>query len=168
MPSGTKFLLTLIPLIIFGGIGFYVFIPHYLKTNKSPEQESIARTLEDVERARKLVAMALATNAAAAEDGRVDVYRALLSSVTDTREMIDLCSRSGEGPTLEEIRDGDYSRFPYQRAEGAASVENGGKPVFWDREPNAKGSRLVALSDGAVFVIPEEKFQNAMRTSGMK
>jgi len=166
MPSGTKFLLILIPLIIFGGIGFYVFIPHYIKTNKSPEQEAIARVLEDVERAKQLVRMAVNGNAPAAGDGRIDIYRALLASVTDTEEMVDLCRRAGRGPTLEQIRDGDYSAFPYERAEGAASELSGSMPVFWDRAATPKGSRLVALSDGAVFVTSEEKFQAAMRQNG--
>ena len=57
MPSGSKFLLILVFLIIFGGIGFYVLIPHYMKTNLSPEEQAIARTLDDVERAQKLVSM---------------------------------------------------------------------------------------------------------------
>jgi len=168
MPTGSKFLLGLIPLIIFGGIGFYVFLPHYLATHKSPEQEAIARTLDDVERAKKLVAIAVFEKAPAAADGRVDIYRPLLATVRDADELVALCSRSGQGPTLEQIRAGDYSQFPYQRAEGGASMENGSKPVFWDREPMPTGSRLVALSDCAVFLVTDEKFQAAMLNYGMK
>ena len=39
MPSGSKFLLILVGLTLVGGIGFYSLLPHYLKTNRSAEQQ---------------------------------------------------------------------------------------------------------------------------------
>ena len=96
----------------------------------------------------------------------MDIYRALLAAVTDTEEMVALCRRDGVGPTLEQIRDGDYSQFPYQRAEGAASMENGGKPVFWDRKPNSKGSRLVALSDVPCSSFPSRSSRPRCKRTG--
>ena len=168
VPTGSKFLLGLIPLIIFGGIGFYVFLPHYLATHKSPEQEAIARTLDDVERAKKLVAIAVFEKAPAAADGRVDIYRPLLATIRDENELVALCSRLDRGPTLEEIRAGDYARFPYQRAEGGASMENGQMPVFWDREPTAGGNRILALSDCSVHLVSENRLQGHLLRFGLK
>jgi len=167
MPSGTRFLLVLIPVIIFGGIGFYALLPHYIGSKPAPD---VRATEQDIKAMRQLVALMVRSSAGVAPDGRIDAYGALKVLVADEKLRIRLCrsARSGKGPTIEEIRAGDYTNFPYERARGEFSATGAERPVLWDRAPTEKGPRLIVFNNGTAKGVPEAEFKKLLLSYGIQ
>ncbi|MHC4952551.1 MAG: hypothetical protein ACYTGZ_01575 [Planctomycetota bacterium] len=91
--------------------------------------------------------------------GQLDVYRLLASDAEF--DPVDLCksARSKSGPTLDEIRAGDYRRFPYARINTPFDPRDEHETaVLWDASPQETGNRLVATDRGKARRIPENEF----------
>ncbi len=73
--------------------------------------------------------------------------------------------RFGYGPTKEQIKAGDYSKFPYERFRGVI-VLNKELPLLWDRKPDSKGGRVMGFTGGAVKWVPEERALAYLRAAG--
>lgn len=131
----------------------------------------VADELEDHNRLKRILVL-MHTNAPKprwAADGRVDVYGVLLQAGLAEEEIIDLCrsSRSRGGPTLDEIRAGDYSDFPFARRRqpltGSAT-----EVLLWDRRPQFLGRRLFGLHGAAVKYVPEAAFADELARMGAR
>ena len=167
MASGSKFLVLLIPLIIFGGIGFYALLPHHIGSKPAPDVRAME---QDLNAMRQIAALMVRSSGDVAPDGRVDAYGALQLVVADEKLQIKLChsARSGKGPTIEEIRAGDYTNFPYQRARGKFRATGAEKPVLWDRAPTEMGPRLIVFNNGTAKGVPEADFEKLLTSYGIK
>ena len=100
-----------------------------------------------------------------AADGRIDVYAAAF--LEGTQEQIDELFRSerlGIGPTLAEVRAGDYTNFPYQRFKG---VPSRGDPLLWDKQP-VRRYRLIAYSFGRAVLVDEHDAHNILVRAGQE
>ena len=121
-------------------------VPVVMLMTPNKKAQRIAQKVEDMNSIRNMVNIMITDGAPAAPDGRLDVYKALLSNEDSTEEIVYLCrsARTGEGPTIEQIRAGDYSRFPFVRAKGELTMrESYGRPLLWDpraaRKRRARG-----------------------------
>jgi hypothetical protein len=122
--------------------------------------------LEDVNNVRQMVAeMLMADRIEATADGRIDVYRVVFGQIELTEENVAILRhvRSDRGPSIAEVRAGDYGNFVWERAlaedvRGAAEKV----PMLWDPRP-IDGKRVVGFSDGRVKVLTEEEFQGLRR-----
>ncbi len=102
-----------------------------------------------------------------AED-RVDVYLAVRRPDIATHYLAYWSSRSGTGPSTEEILDGDYSKFPYTRFKGRVTHGEHRVPLLWDRDPQPNGRRLVGFNGGTTKWMKEEDLQNLLRDLGQR
>lgn len=120
--------------------------------------------LEDINSLRQLAGLVLDVDGALPVDseGRIDAYKLMMQEGFFDEVMVYLCRsvRFDEGPTIEQIRAGDRSAFPYIAGwpDGPES-----RPVFWDRrvwvDPSSDEKfRLVAFATGSTKVISEEEF----------
>ena len=93
------------------------------------------------------------------KDGALDVYHVVVDDLPADRQLELLRdSRTGVGPLPSEVQQGDYTHFPYERFRGTAPPKDGGEvPLIWDRVAQLDGTRLVALSSGAVKRMEEAK-----------
>lgn len=94
-----------------------------------------------------------------AKDGRIDIYKLVLEGARLESMQVDICysRRTKTGPTLAEIKAGDYAKFPFQRRKGKVPAK-GKVPVMWDEQPDEKGRRLVGYSDGSARLVPREEW----------
>jgi len=96
----------------------------------------------------------------ATPDGRIDAFRTFFESVEldDDHAQYMRNERAGRGPSLAEIRAGDYRNFAWERARVADVRSGGGEtPVIWDPRP-IDGERIVGFKSGLVRVLTEEEF----------
>lgn len=92
--------------------------------------------------------------------GAVDVYavagRVPLSSFRS--------ERLGTGPTETQVREGDYSTFPWERYKGTRQLKQPEPlPLLWETKPDDGGMRLVAMSDGTVRYWDTPTLEAALR-----
>jgi hypothetical protein len=71
-------------------------------------------------------------------------------------------ARYGRGPTEEEAKAGDYSKFPWERYRGARRLGGPPFPLLWEKDPDLDGRMLVARSDGMVAVWDPDTFFRAV------
>ena len=111
-----------------------------------------------------------------AADGRIDIYSVLRNewAATSARTVSDLdivrictSARFGKGPTLAEIRAGDYSNFPYIRRRGPWKAGRAREiPLLWDPEPDDNNKRLVGFSSALVWMVSEDELRVLLEESG--
>ncbi len=125
-------------------------------------------TLTDINRTRNLVSTFFLAHRGesppVAADGRLDVYAAA-GLLVRTQAQIDEFYRSerlGMGPTLAEVRAGDYSNFPYQRFKGTPSI---GDPWLWDKQP-VRGHRVIAFGGGRSALVDEQEARAILARAG--
>jgi len=94
--------------------------------------------------------------------GQLDVYRIVLEADPDERAVVDLCfsARARSGPTIEQIKKGDYRQFAYARASGELKHRGGDNKtlLLWDPSPQPLDRRLVVLDRGGCKSIAEDEF----------
>jgi len=121
---------------------------------------------EDLNNVKQMVAeMLMADRIEATADGRIDVYRVVFGQIELTEENVTILRhvRSDRGPSIAEVRAGDYGNFVWERA--LAEDVRGAKekvPMLWDPRP-IDGERVVGFSNGAVKFLGEEAFQELRR-----
>ena len=100
------------------------------------------------------------------KEGRIEVFGPLLR-IDDHAWMLGCVksTRFGYGPTLQQVRQRDYSKFPYDRFKRVAGIDHKRVPVplVWDKKPDAKGGRIVGLSSGVVKWYRETQVQTMLR-----
>jgi len=134
-----------------------------LSPDAGPDRSlAIAEEAEDQARLKQLAMyVALRTEVPLTKGGQLDLYRVVLEAEPDERAVVDLCfsARARSGPTIEEIKAGDYKRFPYARVSGKFDLRDATATVLlWDGSPQTRRQRLVALDDGTCRTIPEAEF----------
>ena len=115
----------------------------------------------DIANVKQMVAeLGMAKTTHATADGRIDVFRTFFEAVELDEENAGLMyhERADQGPTIAEIRAGDYRHFVWERAR-AIDVEDGDgeTPWIWDPIP-FDGKRVVGFANGRVEVVREEEF----------
>jgi hypothetical protein len=102
------------------------------------------------------------------KDGALDVYRLFPKrELKERHPFVFRSQRTGAGPSLEELKRGDYTHFPYERWRGATPPKKFGRiPILWDRAPQPDGTRLVAMASGTAEVMQEAKLQKLLETYG--
>lgn len=90
------------------------------------------------------------------ETGKLDVYALYRGPIELEERTARLCFslRSNRGPSLEQIREGDYAQFPWIRRVGRPTFE-AIVPMMWEPYGDA---RLVSFSDGSVRVLDAAEF----------
>ncbi|MCK6459782.1 MAG: hypothetical protein L6Q95_07790 [Planctomycetes bacterium] len=128
--------------IVVAAVGFLLCLPLHGVSRKTKAR------LEDTNTLRNLVEPVARTGTLPMKDGAFDPYRFV------RREHIPAhfvrSERAGMGPTDEEIEDGDYANFGWERYRGEGKLEGPPFPLLWDRKPDDDGRILVAYSDGTV------------------
>lgn len=129
---------------------------------------ALAEQADDQERLKQLAVYTfLRTDVPFTKGGQLDVYRIVLEAEPDEREVVNLCfsARARSGPTIEEIKAGDYKRFPYARINWKFALRDGNATaVLWDGSPQPTGHRLVVLDDGTCQTIHETEFAAFLAT----
>lgn len=125
-----------------------------------------ALVTEDMSQMRNLAGLLVLSNFPM-RDGALDVYR-VADDVAEERQLDLLRSaRTGIGPSREELAEGDYTHFPYERFRGDAPPPGAEPvPVLWDRAAQPDGTRLVALSNGAVKRMKEAEVRALLEKCG--
>lgn len=108
-----------------------------------------------------------------ANDGSVDVYKALLTpdphrktSPPDYPKLV-ASDRFGFGPTMAEIQADDYSRFPYERFRGQVDGTTV-VPVLWDRLEPGVNEVMVVFSDLEVRTVGRDQMLELLRSLGQR
>jgi len=102
-------------------------------------------------------------------DGALDVYAVLQGFDPSESNFLDLVhsERRGTGPTMEEIRRGDYTHFPWERARGLERLPPGRTvALLWDREPDEEGRYLVGTSWPRIERVTREELKNLVAGAG--
>ena len=148
----------------------YFVLPIILLVTPNTKTMRIAQKVEDTNNIRQMVGVMISDGADAAPDGRVDVYKALLATTDNPQQLVEICrgARTGKGATIEQIRGGDYSQFPFVRAKGTVTLEMTDRPLLWDAAPREDGERVVGLANGAAMSIPEAEFQKLTKKFDLK
>ncbi|MHC4940874.1 MAG: SH3 domain-containing protein, partial [Planctomycetota bacterium] len=69
-------------------------------------------------------------------------------------------ARTCRGPTVEEIKKGDYARFPYHRAGRWCTADSKRvAPVLWEKEADRNGKVVVAFNTGAVKYMERKEIE---------
>jgi len=149
------------------GAGVFGLLALAIVSQLSPEPGrdpnlAIVEEAEDQARLKQLAMyVVLRTDLPLTKGGQLDLYRVVLDAEPNERAVIDLCfsARARQGPTIEEIRAGNYRQFPYARASGKFEVRDGDlTALLWDPSPQTREQRLIALDDGSCRTIPEAEF----------
>ena len=123
---------------------------------------AMAEEADDQRRLKQLAMyVVLRTDVPLTKGGQLDLYRIVLDVEPNERAVVDLCfsSRARQGPTIEEIKAGDYRRFPYARVSGRFELrDRNATALLWDPSPQERGQRLVALDDGSCRTVKEADF----------
>jgi len=118
--------------------------------------------IEDRDRLRTIVGLIVLGSKPPMEDGALDVYVFVRQGdITRDYYWIFRSTRSGTGPTVEEIEDGDHTNFPWERFHGEMPPRYTG-PLLWERQPDEDGRILVALGDGSVEVWDKKRLDEAL------
>jgi len=115
--------------------------------------------LEDMNRLRTLgdliVREAELEGRVPVDNGALDVYGVVLRFGAPEDQIVDWLhsDRRNMGPTLAEVRAGDYAHFPWLRARLLDRLPEGlGVALLWEPAPDAEGRLLVATSDHRVTI----------------
>ena len=104
------------------------------------------------------------------KDGALHVYRLYeVGDITDKRLSVFRSARTGIGPSLKEVKKGDYTHFPYERYKGAKPPPKGALeaiPLIWDRVASPRGQRLVGYNGGSVELVPEAQLLALLEKHG--
>ena len=152
------------------GLGLAIAAPVLVLYLKGHSQGGLQATLTDLNRTRNLGFFLTHRKESlpVAADGRIDVYDVFLTSLfARTQEDIDDLYRSARldfGPTLAEVRAGDYTNFPYQRFKG---VPSRGDPWLWDRRP-VRGHRVIAFWASASVLVDEQEARAILARAGQE
>ncbi|MHC4940627.1 MAG: hypothetical protein ACYTHK_16930 [Planctomycetota bacterium] len=126
-----------------------------------PRRHLPAEQVEDMNNVRWMLGPIMsAPTIHATADGRIDVYRTVFTSIELDEDNAALLHhrRTDAGPTIEEVRAGDYSNFVWERAKADDVRGAKGKvPVLWDPRP-IDGKRIVGFASGLVKIFPEAEF----------
>ena len=77
-------------------------------------------------------------------------------------------ARYGHGPTEEEAKAGDYTKFPWGRYRGERKPRDAPPyPLLWEKKPDEDGRVVVALSDGSARVWDRETLERALAEAGV-
>jgi hypothetical protein len=168
-PTKIIIVVALVGVFVLGGIAVLAGLVVVL----IPKSQSIAHELDDMNDMRQMVGLIAAETGsgevAMAVDGRIDVYAVLLKLRQADSNLVEICTsaRFGKGPTLAEIRAGDYSEFPYIRRRGAWELGSAREiPLMWDPEPNADDERLVGFSSARAAMVSEVELRALLAASG--
>ena len=154
------------------GLGLAIAAAVLVLYLKGHAQGGLQATVTDINRTRNLVATFFLTHRKerlpVAADGRIDMYDVFLTSLfARTQEDIDDLYRSERldfGPTLAEVRAGDYKNFPYQRFKG---VPSRGDPWLWDRRP-VRGHRVIAFGASTSVLVDEQEARAILARAGQE
>ena len=127
-----------------------------------------ADKVKDMNSMRNLVGLLAVRGKIPMKDGQVDVYALVRKGEIRERHFhVFKSARFGYGPTKEQIKAGDYSKFPYERYRGEVDPAKAKMvPLLWDKKPDARGGRVVGLNGGAVKYYREERFEKLLKASG--
>ena len=107
-----------------------------------------------------------------AQDGRIDVFALARKRMEDGRppsrqSIVSAFSseRLGRGPTWNQIRDGDYSSFAWERFRGTPPPGDV-VPILWEPLPTEDERALVAYSDGMVREIDASELKQLLQNLG--
>ena len=121
----------------------------------------------DMNRTRSLVSLLLThkkESPPVAADGRIDVYAGLLVTTQAQVDEIYRSERLDLGPTLAEVRAGDYTNFPYQRFKG---VPSRGDPWLWDKRP-VRGQRFIVFGTSRLRRVDEQDARAILARAGQE
>jgi hypothetical protein len=101
-------------------------------------------------------------------EGRVDVYHLHATGDLPAEFLPEWFRnvRTGVGPSMPEIKRGDYGHFPWVRFKGEVKLLSGEQPLLWDPRPGRDGKRLVGFADGAVRHLPENEVARILKAAG--
>ena len=138
----------------------------YLKDHASLPWE--AAKIADINQTRMLVGYLSRTHKKesppVAADGRIDVYAGLLVTTQAQVDEIYRSERLDLGPTLAEVRAGDYTNFPYQRFKG---VPSRGDPWLWDKRP-VRGQRFIVFGTSRLQRVDEQDARAILARAGQE
>ncbi|MHC4954069.1 MAG: hypothetical protein ACYTGZ_09275 [Planctomycetota bacterium] len=169
-PLGRKIAVALVLVVLIAGLVAHLALTLYAIYGGGDRLRMRGDEIDDKYNVKIMVGLMHIEQAGEAPDERVDVYGPLLRSVRDRERLVALCrsERSGIGPTLEQIEANDYSQFPYARAVGQFPLGTKDKAVLWDPLPQKTGKRIVGLSGGDAELVPEEEFEQYLRSHGVE
>jgi hypothetical protein len=113
--------------------------------------------IEDRYSMRTIARLVIAGGKLPMKDGMFDPYALGRGNVLLFRS-----ARYGFGPTEEEVKAGDYARFPWARCKGPRKLDGPPFPMLWEREPDRDGRMLCVRSDGIVAVWDPETLLRAV------
>lgn len=168
--SRSRWIIAIIILLPVLGAIFYTAVQAWHVRGRESEEAILSR---DRDRLRELTGT-LRTfvkgfeNLPLAADGRIDVYFPIREKEPgELAPLLDMLrsERYDTHPTIEQIKNGDYHRFAYQRHRGKVPTDKV-VPLLWDPGPDRKGERLVAYSDGGVRTVEEIYFIEELTRTG--
>jgi len=106
---------------------------------------------EDTDSLRQLIGIVVGSGTLPMKNGAFDPYRFIKKGLVgvENLKIFNSC-RAETGPSAEEIKDGDYTNFPWERYRGDGKLEGPPFPLLWEKKPDEDGKVLVGLSDGTV------------------
>jgi hypothetical protein len=113
--------------------------------------QSMKARMEDTNTLRHLVEPVARAGTLPMKDGAFDPFSFVRREHITARFV--RSERAGKGPTDEEIEDGGYTNFPWERYRGDGKLEGPPFPLLWETKPDDEGKVLVALSDGSVHHV---------------
>ena len=160
-PSPAAWIVIGIGVVVVLLVVFLVGLP--LATVATPKGTEIAERLEDLTDVRIMLdalhAGPLGEETPLASDGKLNIYRVLRREGMSDADIVKLCrsSRSGTGPTADEVKGGDYANFPYERHAGPVDIETE-RALLWDPEPGEDGARLVGITGASARFVEAAEF----------
>jgi hypothetical protein len=134
-----------------------------------PRPSERKRRMTDLNKLRNMAGSMVSGPQLPMKDDALDVYKLYRKGDLSDDEQFAIfrCERTGVSPTRAEVKAGNYDHFPYERWRGTEPPATGTKtPILWDRVAQADGTRLVAMSFGAVVVMPEAELQKLLKEHG--
>ncbi len=123
--------------------------------------------VEDLNNLRNITSACVQRGTLPMKDGALDPYDLLRSGDLVPEHVKTFRStRLGVGPTEEEVREGDYTNFPWARYRGDGRVRGRRVPLLWDREADEDGLCVVAFSDGSAEVLDRKRLERALAEIG--
>lgn len=124
-----------------------------------------AAMMEDVNSLRQLMGLIILAEKPPVKDGALDPYAFVrMGDIARKNYVIYRSTRTGQGPTDDEIERGDYTNFPWERYRGDGSGLRGPTliPLLWEKEPGADG-HLVGMNDGSARILSPEELKAALK-----
>jgi len=155
-PTLTWLVVLLVMLSLLGAIWYTAVLAWNIKGRQYDE----VRLDLDITRLRELIGLLDVRRGGVgrlplAADGHIDVFGPVRETPTgEAVHLLDILKseRFETGPTLAEVRAGNYSGFAYLRYRGKPPDDKL-VPLLWDPAPDRKNQRLVVYSDGAIRLV---------------